>query len=46
MTCAGYTYYVMLMAKSMCTSLHHPLKLLLSSVFAMHKFKSAKLVSY
>ena len=28
MNCTAYTYYVTLMAKCMCASLHHPLKLL------------------
>ena len=33
MNCIAFTYYVMPMAKSMCTSLHHPLKSLPSIMF-------------
>ena len=32
MNCTDYTYYVMLMARSMCTLLHHPLKSLPSTM--------------
>ena len=31
--CMAYTYYVTLMAKCTCTWLHHPLKLLTSTIF-------------
>ena len=33
MNCMAYTYYVILMAKCTCTWLHHPLKLLTSTMF-------------
>ena len=33
MNCMAYTYYVTLMAKCMCVSLHHSLKLLISAMF-------------
>ena len=33
MNSTGCTYYVTLMAKCTCTGLHHPLKLLQSSMF-------------
>ena len=42
----AYTYYTTLMAKCMCTWLHHPLKLLTSTMYiAMYGFKSVRMVS-
>ena len=34
MNCTAFTYYVTLMAKRMCAWLHHPLKLLLSTLLS------------
>ena len=33
MNYTAYTYYIMLMTKCMCARLHHPLKLLTSTMF-------------
>ena len=43
--CMAYTYYVTLIAKCMCTWLHHSLKLLPSAFFSVYRYKSARKIS-
>ena len=45
MNCMAYTYCVTPMAKWTSTWLHHLLKLLPSTFFAIHQFKSVRMVS-
>ena len=45
MNCTAYTYYITLMAKCTCTWLYRPLKLLLSTFFALYRFKLARMTS-